>query len=364
MTAAPVLLREEPRSPSPITNPTRLFDLAEGMHAIEAVTAAVGWLHLFEWLAEHPATEPEICIALDLSPRPARVLLALLVALDLIQRDVRGVYSVTLVTREHLLEDSPWSLVPCFDALKDRPPCVEMLRVLRTGRPAGGQGPDQDGPPAWAEGMGEEAFAEFFLNAIDSRNHYLADAVAAQLDLASARNLLDVGGGSGIYSCALARRNSGLSATVLEKHPVDAVARRAVDRRGLSSQVSVISGDMLSDPLPGGFDVHLYSNVIHDWGEDEVLRLFQTSFGSLPPGGQIVVHDALLDQDDQQNSLAVAQYSILLMSFTAGRCYSVAEIRALLQEAGFTEIVHQNTVVHRSLVTALKPGSTAFKNRP
>src|SRR5437588_156651 len=360
MSAAPGLLAHAARGQSPATDPTRLFDLAEGMHAIEAVTAAVAWLHLFEWLAEHPSNEGQICAALELSPRPARVLLMLLTALDLVNCDDHGIYTVTLLAREHLLPESPWSLLPCFDALKDRPPCVSMLRVLRTGQPMGAPEEDQGGPPAWAEGMSEEAFAEFFLHALDSRNAYLADAVAAQLDLRGHRRLLDVGGGSGIYSCALARRNSDLHATVLEKHPVDAVARRAIERRGLSEQVSVVSGDMLGISLPQGYDVHLYSNVIHDWEEAEVRRLFNASFGALGPNGRIVIHDALLD-DDKQNLLAVAQYSVLLMSFTAGRCYSVAEIRALLQEAGFTNIDHHPTVVHRSLVTASKPASALFE---
>jgi 2-polyprenyl-3-methyl-5-hydroxy-6-metoxy-1,4-benzoquinol methylase len=354
MSAAPILVTPPACPQTPVTDPTRLFDLAEGMHAIEALTAAVAWLHLFERLAEHPSTEAQICAALDVAPRPARVLMTLLTALDLVSRDTQGVYSVTRLAQEHLLPASPWSLVPCFDVLKDRPTCLEMLRVLRTGKPMGAPEPDQDGPPAWAEGMSEEAFAEFFLNAIDSRNAYLADAVASQLDLRGSRRLLDVAGGSGIYSCALARRNADLYATVLEKPPVDAVARRAIERRGVAERVSVVSGDMLGAPLPQGYDVHLYSNVIHDWDEADVRRIFRSSFSALPSNGRIVVHDALL-HDDKQNLLAVAQYSILLMSFTAGRCYSVAEICALLQETGFTNIVHDPTVVHRSLVIASKP---------
>jgi 2-polyprenyl-3-methyl-5-hydroxy-6-metoxy-1,4-benzoquinol methylase len=362
MSSASGLKEQEVRYHSPVTDPTQLFDLAEGMHAIEALTAAAAWLHLFEWLAGHPSSEPQICAALELFPRPARVLLTLLAALDLVERDAQGVYTVTLLAREHLLPDSPWSLLPCFDALKDRPACVNMLRVLRTGKAMGGVDEEQ-GPPAWAEGMSQEDFAEFFLNAIDSRNAYLADAVAAQLDLRGCRSLLDVGGGSGIYSCALARSNYDLRATVLEKPPVDAVARRAIERRGLSGRVAVVPGDMLHAQLPRGHDVHLYSNVIHDWDEAEVRRIFSASFSALPPNGRIAIHDALLDED-KKGLLAVAEYSVLLMAFTAGRCYSVAELRALLQECGFTNIAHHPTVVHRSLVTASKPANAAFETLP
>ena len=47
---------------------------------------------------------------------------------------------------------------------------------------------------------------------------------------------------SGIYACAIVARHPHLRATVLEKPPVDAVARRAIERRGLSAKVSVVAG--------------------------------------------------------------------------------------------------------------------------
>jgi SAM-dependent methyltransferase len=371
------------RAGGPTTDPTALFDIAEGMHAIEALTASVGWLHLYEWLAEHPSDEAAICSGLALAPRPAHVLLTLLASLELVHRNEDGVYSLTELAREHLLPDSPWSLAPCFEALKDRPTCLAMLGVLRSGKPMGGPpdggppdpgmapgagpgadqgppgppadpGPRDGGPPSWAAGMDEEAFAEMFLRAIDSRNAYLAHAVAAVVDLSRRERVLDVGGGSGIYACALVRHNPQLCATVMEKPPVDRVARRAIEGRGLAERVAVTAGDMLSAPLPADHDVHLFSNVVHDWDEDTARQLFRASLDALPAGGQILIHDAFLD-DSGSGPRAVAEYSVLLMSFTSGRCYSVPEIRRLLEEVGFVRVTHRATVVHRSVVSAYKP---------
>jgi precorrin-6B methylase 2 len=350
------------RIDAPTTDPTSLFDLAEGMYAVEALIASVGWLHLYERLATNPGDEEDICRALDLAPRPARVLLTLLASLRLISRDRSGIYALTPLAREHLLPGSPWSLVPCFEALKERPSCQDILRVLRTGKPLGGPAQDDSDPPFWAAAMDDEAFAEYFLGAIDSRNAYLAHAVAEQLDLTGCSRLLDVAGGSGMYACALARRFPGLTATILEKAPVDAVARRAVQRRGLADRVSVTSGDMLASELPEGHDVHLYSNVIHDWTEAEIRQLLRSSFAALAPGGRIVIHDALLDERET-GPRAVAQYSVLLMAFTAGRCYSVGELRELLEEAGFADIRHQPTVVHRSLVVGTKQHDAVTRAR-
>lgn len=336
-------------SAGPTTDPTQLLELAEGMHAIEVVAATVGWLDLFEWLADRPSDAKAIAAAFSLAHRPTRVMLTLLQSLNLIEPDDAGVYSLTQLAREYLLRSSPWNVVPVFAALKDRPACGEMLGVLRTGRPMSF---GADGGGDWASSMDDEMFAEFFLQAIDSRNAYLAHAMAKQLDQSGFRRLLDVGGGSGIYSCALARENPSLHATVLERPPVDAVARRAIERRELADRVDVVGGDMLLDGLPSGYDVHLFSNVLHDWDDETVSQLLLASFRSLEPGGRVVVHDALLDG---AGPLAVAQYSVLLMAFTAGRCYSRSEVRDHLSAAGFVDIAYQKTVAHRDLVTAARP---------
>jgi cyclopropane fatty-acyl-phospholipid synthase-like methyltransferase len=198
--------------------------------------------------------------------------------------------------------------------------------------------------------MSDELFAEYFLNAIDSRNAYLALAIADQLDLGRSR-LLDVGGGSGIYACALAQRNPELRAAVLEKPPVDAVARRAVQRRGLAERVTVLPGDMLEAPLPRGYDVHLLSNVVHDFEEPTIARLLRSSYEALDGDGLIVIHDPALADGSQR---AVAHKTVLMMALPAGRCYSVDEMSELVSAACFSDVRYRRTVVHRGLVTAVK----------
>lgn len=342
---------DAPAVEGPTTDPTQLLRLAESMHAIEVVAAAVGWLDLFEWLAVNPSPPTTIAAHFELAERPVMVMLTLFRALGLVEVDGSGDYGLSRLAREYLLSSSPWTVAPVFTALKDRPSCQQMLEVLRTGRPTGF---GAEGAEDWMSGMDDETFAEFFLGAIDSRNAYLAHAVASELVLEPEARLLDIGGGSGIYACALAARNPRLRATVFEKAPVDEIARRAISRRGLSDRVDVLAGDMLADALPGGYDVHLYSNVVHDWDETRILTLLRASFASLDPGGRVVVHDAMLDPDGA-GPQAVAEYSVLLMAFTAGRCYSQSELAALLHAAGFAEITHQATVVQRDLLVAAKP---------
>jgi len=134
---------------------------------------------------------------------------------------------------------------------------------------------------------------------------------------------------------------------------VDTIAARAIAARGCSAKVKVAAGDMLDDPLPRDADVHLYSNVLHDWDEPVVRQLIDKSFEALPSGGLIVIHDAFLNAA-KDGPLHVAEYSVLLMHSSEGRCYSTREMEQYLTDAGFRETSYRDTAAARGVMTATK----------
>jgi acetylserotonin N-methyltransferase len=263
----------------------------------------------------------------------------------------QSVFHLTPLAREHLVKASPWFLGPYYDSLKSRPVALDLLKVLRSGKPAN-WGSQKDGKD-WHVAMETEEFAAQFTAAMDSRGVYLAQAVAKSLDLSWRSHLLDIAGGSGVYACSLVTHHPHLSATVLEKPPVDTIAARAIANRGCSDKVSVAAGDMLDGPLPTDADVHLYSNVLHDWDEPVVRQLIGKSFEALPSGGLIVIHDAFLNAE-KTGPLHVAEYSVLLMHSSEGRCYSTAEMERYLIDAGFRASSYRDTAAARGIMTATK----------
>ena len=182
-------------------------------------------------------------------------------------------------------------------------------------------------------------------------SEHAAPAVAKALDLSSRRKLLDIAGGSGIYACSLVAQHPHLTAAVFEKPPVNKVAASAIAQRGFADKVEVIAGDMFKEPLPGGFDIHLFSNVLHDWNEATVETLLRKSRAALPAGGLLVIHDAHINED-KSGPLPAAAYSALLMHATEGKCYSLCELGPLLRRAGFGEMAFQPAAADRSIVTA------------
>lgn len=337
--------------PRPATDPTALYRARDGVYADDLLIAAVADLDLFSWLASGPAELSAICAGLGIEARPADVLCTLFTAMGLLAR-AGDTFALTAVAAEHLVAGSPFDLGPYLASLRERPVCRELVQVLRTGQPAPWS--SAAGGDEWSDALGRQDIAASLTAAMDARGVSLAPALAAAVDLAGAARLLDVAGGSGVYARALVDRFPGLRATVLERAPVDDVARAALAHRGDGGRVEVVTGDMFAGPLPGGFDVHLYSHVLHDWDEPEVRGLLAASFAALPPGGLVVDHDAHLDPG-KAGPLPVARYSVLLMHSTRGRCWSLDELDAFLGDAGFTDVSVAPTAADRSVVTARKP---------
>jgi predicted O-methyltransferase YrrM len=335
----------------PSSSPLSLYRYRDGLYAADLLTTAIVEFDVFTWLDAHPSTLPGLCAHFGFHPRPADVMLTLFVARGYVERD-GDVFRVAAVGREHLTSGSPWFLGPYYGALKERPFVQDFARVLRSGQPAtwGGTRNGQD----WHLAMHDEAFARRFTAAMDCRGVYLGEALARAVDLSAHRRVLDVGGGSGIYACALAARHSHLRATILDQAPVAPIARTLVAERGFADTIDVVAADFFSQPLPAGYDVHLYSNVLHDWDAPEVRHLLWASFASLPPGGLVVIHDAFINAD-KTGPVPVAEYSVLLMHASQGRCYATSEYAAMLHEAGFVDCRHQDTVADRGVMTARRP---------
>jgi SAM-dependent methyltransferase len=333
----------------PTTDPTPLYRHRDSLYAIDLLAAAVVHLDLFTWLADHPSTLGAICAHFGLQTRPTDVLMTLISSMGLTTQ-AGGCFHLTLRAREFFSSASPFSLIPYYASLRDRPQTLEMVKVLRTGQTAGWGSYD---PDEWARAMERPDFAAQFTAAMDCRGVHFGQALAKSVDLAESKALLDIGGGSGIYACAMVARHGHLRAAVFDKPPVDRIARENIARRGGEGKIEVIAGDMFAEPLPSGFDVHLISNVLHDWDEAPVLAILQKSSAALPRGGLLIVHDAFINAD-KTGPLPVAQYSVLLMHSTQGKCYSLGEMRTYLNSTGFEFLDHKPSAADRSYILARK----------
>jgi precorrin-6B methylase 2 len=166
-----------------------------------------------------------------------------------------------------------------------------------------------------------------------------AAVLAKQVDLSGCKALLDVGGGSGAFTIALCRRNPTLAATILDFPDTVEVARRYAAETGLASRIRHLAGDALATDWPPNQDVVLMSYVWSAVGEDDIENLADRAHAALIPGGRLLIHDFMVD--DEQASPEVAAWHLLLSTINNPKalCLTPSGITARLQGRGFDDVV-------------------------
>ncbi len=330
----------------------RLVRVRDSAYAADMLIAAVGALDFFTVLAPSRLTFDEICARFSLDRRACDVMLTLFKAWGLLVAS-DGTFRLTRTASRFLVATEPSNLVDYYASLRGRSSTKDMLEVLRTGRCRVWEREQAAEREEWAALMRKNGFAEFYTTAMDNRGMTFAAALAEIWDCSRGRSLLDIAGGSGIYTARLLQRCPLLRAEILEHPPVDAIARDLLAKRGLADRVKVTPGDMFTDVLPGGHDLHLYSHVLHNWDFTKVRDLISKSHRSLESPGQIAIFSAHVNAA-KDGPVDVAEYSALMVSLYEGKCYSVGEMTECLQAAGFVDIHVVDAIAGRSLILGHK----------
>jgi predicted O-methyltransferase YrrM len=342
----------------PTTDPTPIFEAFRGCHSTELLTAAVAEFDLFSRLDRQPMTHENLRGELQLEPRPAVVLLTALRAMDLLATDEAGRLTLTDLAREHLIPGGEFYVGDYLSLAAQSPAVQEMIARLRTNRPAGADDEEHGAAFIYRDGiesaMETEASARSLTLALAGRAKNVAPLMAECVAMDDARVLLDVGGGTGIYSIALVQKNPQLRAIVFDRPEVLKVAGEMATEYGVSDRIELIEGDMFTDALPQDVDVALLSNILHDWDVPQCRDLVRRCAETVRPGGQVLVHDVFL-HDDHSGPLPIALYSASLFSLTEGRAYSAAEYRQWLVASGLQPGEIIPTLIHCGVLTGLKP---------
>jgi SAM-dependent methyltransferase len=340
----------------PASDPAAIFEIFRGNYAMELLTAAVAHFGVFEKLAAGPVATADLRREIGLGERQFSVLLTGLKALKLIEEE-RGRLAATPLAREHLSPGGPLDVSDYIRLAADSPGVMTLVEHMRTSKLVGAAKDDDRAVFIYRDGlesaMEEDGLARHFTLMLAGRAKNIAPVLAQTVDLSEAKCLLDIGGGTGLYSIAFLQRYPQLQAVVFDRPAVLKVAAEFAEQYGVADRLRCEAGNMFVDPLPAGCDCVLLSNVLHDWDIPECRQLVQRSADALPVGGRLLVHDAFLN-DDYSGPLYPALFSVALMLLTEGRNYSGAEYKAWMREAGLTPGEPAATLVHSSVLSGRK----------
>ncbi len=322
----------------------KVFKRARGFWEARILMSAAE-LDIFSLLQDTPKTSAQVARELPSDPRATEMLLNALVALDMLEKK-DGAFRVKTGLEKSLSSSAAESILPLIlhmSHLWDT--WGALTEIVRKGK----EQKAEDTMERDEEGI------KAFIGGMHTIGRGMAGDVVARLDLKDKKNLIDIGGGSGIYTIMMLRAAPEMKATIFDRPMVVDIARRKIAEEGLTERVTFTKGDFYKDDLPGGHDIALLSAIIHQNGPGQNVELYRKAFAALQPGGMIVIRDHVMSEDHTETADGALFAINMLVATPEGGTYSFKEIESDLEQAGFTNANLLRQAEMDSLIIAEKP---------
>lgn len=135
-----------------------------------------------------------------------------------------------------------------------------------------------------------------FINAMDNiGNLGEAEALKDMVDLSGYKRMIDVGGGSGLYSIALCQKHPELHSTILDVKDTLAITKEIIANRQEKKRIDLLEGDFLKDSFGENVDVILLSDVIYE--ESTAKIVLRNAWKSLTQNGLLIIRGYYSDPE-------------------------------------------------------------------
>ncbi|MEU5217392.1 methyltransferase [Streptomyces sp. NPDC020807] len=327
-------------------SPGRILEIASGYWATGLLGVATR-NSLFTHIHHGLTTPDELAAKTGLAPRGTQTLLDGLVGLGLLTTQ-DGAYRNTPEADHYLVEGKPTD-ISGFAQLK----LAEMdklggrLDVFTTGGPGTQPMVEVADNPHWENVV--TAIAGISVPAAETASDVLGIATTPDLDI------LDIGGGSGIFSSVWLGQNPTAHVTQLDWEPINNIARRLLSRHSLADRFTTLDGDFHTTPLPAAtYDIALYSHIAHQESPEDNTTVFARIRDTLKPGGALIVCDYIVDDDRSGPSFPLLFASEMLAKSNTGGTWTRADYTTWLTDAGYTRVTFHDTGTPATLAIAHK----------
>lgn len=203
-----------------------------------------------------------------------------------------------------------------------------LLDTVRTGEPAY---PLVHGRPLWQDTLENPRLARSYADLMAAHTRFAAPEVVAARVWPERGHVIDVGGGSGSLLTRLLTARPGLRGTLLDLPEAAEQAGRVLAAAGLGERASVHPGSFF-DPLPAGADLYLLTWVLHDWNDDDALRILRRCAEAAADGGEILVVENLVTEGRRADVAAAMDLRLLVLF--GGRERTPRQLDDLVSRAG------------------------------
>lgn len=323
------LAAKRPEAGAPSTDEA-LIQLLTGAWATQAVATAAR-LGIPDLLAQGPREAREAAAELELDAGATYRLMRALASLGVLERRADGRFANTAVG-ERLRGEVPGTFRDAFIAETDSVHWRSWEKIadaVRTGRP---QPREVLGLAAFDYYTQNLADGEQFGKAMRNISRFAAAAVLEAYDFSGVRTVMDVGGGSGSLALAILEKHPAMKGAIFDLSYIEPQAKQAIQAAGAASRCRFESGDFFQ-AVPEGADLQMLKFILHDWTDEECVRILRCCRESLEPGGRLLLVEMLVPEEIRPDFVMLMDLNMLVI--TGGRERTAKEYEKVLSDAGF-----------------------------
>jgi hypothetical protein len=312
-----------------------LVDMINGFMVTQVVRAAAD-LRLADHLADGAKTAAEVAALESSDPATTYRLMRVCVSLGLLVQEGDGYFATTPMGQllRTGINDSLRDMAMAYGSPGHWLSWGHATDAVRTGQ---SQVRQALGMSLFEHFAANPAEGATFVSGMSAITRPVLSEAARVIDTTAVSLAIDVGGGDGSLLRSLMSANPQLRGTVFDRPPVVEAALRNADSSGLSDRLSGQGGDFF-ESIPGG-DLYLLKSILHDWPDDECVRILQNCRKAASPDARLMVVELVILDDWPLESTLM---DLNMLALTNGQERHLAGYDTLFAAAGW-----KRTALHR-----------------
>jgi hypothetical protein len=331
-----------------------LMGIARGYQRSQALAVAAA-LGIADLVADRSRSVADLAEATGTDSAALYRLLRALASIGVFHEDADRRFGLTAMG-ELLRRDHPQSIDPTvrmFCADYQWRAWRELGYSVRTG---GNAVVHTLGMDVWEHRRHNPADGAVFDAAMRTMAASYAAGIVEAYDFGRHRVVADIGGGTGMLLAAILRAHLTVRGVLAEQPQVLRDAPPVLAAAGVADRATLVECDFFVE-VPSGADAYVLLRVLHDWGDEDAVRILRRVREAMEPAARLLVVDGVVGPPNED---PLTKFLDLMMLVSAGgRERTAEEWDALFEAGGFRLEAVTQAGPGRSVLEAVLADSTA-----
>lgn len=164
------------------------------------------------------------------------------------------------------------------------------------------------------------------------------DEILELVDFSPYRTIVDIGGGEGTFIKRILDRYPDLTGVIFDLPGSVSLANSRSAKEQLCGRYTIVSGSFF-EGVPEDGDLYLLSHILHDWDDENAVRILQTCRRAMASQATLMIIDLIRPEPGQadpglQTAALMDLYMLSLFGGAGGQERTAEQVGGLLTKAG------------------------------